>query len=192
MIDELGFEQFTFKKLAHDLSSTEASVYRYFENKHRLLAYIISWYWVWLDYQISFKINNIRSARERLKIIIHVLSQSQLDDPNTEVDEAALHRIVVSESSKAYLTKEVDAANKDGLYREYKKLVKKIAEIVLEINPTYKYPHSLISTIIEASHDHVYFASHLKSLTDIKIQEDNYRELEDYLEHLLFSAIQII
>lgn len=190
MIDELGFEQFTFKKLAAEIESTEASVYRYFENKHKLLVYIVSWYWVWLDYQIVFKTNNIKSPKERLKIIVKVLSESQLDDPNTDIDEAALHRIVVSESSKAYLTKEVDAANKDGLYREYKKLCKKIAEIILEINPTYKYSHSLVSTVIEASHHQVFFAKHLPSLTDIKINKNDYKELESYLEHLLFSSIQ--
>ncbi|GAL85548.1 hypothetical protein MYP_2777 [Sporocytophaga myxococcoides] len=190
MIDQLGFEQFTFKKLAIEIESTEASVYRYFENKHKLLAYIISWYWVWLDYKIAFKTNNIKSPKERLKIIIKVLSEAQLDDPTTDFDEAALHRIVVSESSKAYLTKEVDSANKDGLYREYKKLCKKIAEIVLEINPTYKFAHSLTSTVMEASHYHVFFAHHLPSLTDIKIKGNDYRELEEYLEHLVFSAIE--
>jgi hypothetical protein len=31
-------------KLAKD--TTEAGIYRYFENKHLLLTYIISWYWV--------------------------------------------------------------------------------------------------------------------------------------------------
>ena len=36
LIDEIGFEAFTFKKLASRMSSTEASVYRYFENKHML------------------------------------------------------------------------------------------------------------------------------------------------------------
>ena len=190
MIDELGFEQFTFKKLALAMDSTEASVYRYFESKHKLLVYIISWYWVWLDYQITFKTNNIKSPKERLRLIIKILSEAQKDDPNTELDESALHRIVVSESSKAYLTKDVDAANKDGLYREYKKLCKKIAEIILEVNPTYKYSHSLISTIMEASHDHVFFAMHLPSLTDIKLNGNDYTQLEDYLEHLLFSAIQ--
>ncbi len=190
MIDKLGFENFTFKKLAAVMESTEASIYRYFENKHKILIYIISWYWVWLDYQIIFKTNNIKSSKEKLRIIIKVLSESQVNDPETAIDESALHRIVVVESSKAYLTKEVDAANQEGLYREYKKLCKKIAEIILEINPTYKYSHTLVSTVIEASHDQVFFASHLPSLTDIKITTDDYSQLEEYLEHLLFSAIQ--
>ena len=30
MIDQLGFEQFTFKKLAQPIGSTEASIYRYY------------------------------------------------------------------------------------------------------------------------------------------------------------------
>ena len=53
LIDQLGFEQFTFKKLAKEIDSTEASVYRYFENKHRLLHYLISWYWSWLEYKVD-------------------------------------------------------------------------------------------------------------------------------------------
>ena len=55
MIDQLGFEQFTFKKLARAIGSTEASVYRYFDNKHRLLTYLIAWYWKWMEYQINYR-----------------------------------------------------------------------------------------------------------------------------------------
>ena len=43
LIHKKGFEDFTFKKLAEDVGTTEASVYRYFENKHKLLIYITSW-----------------------------------------------------------------------------------------------------------------------------------------------------
>ena len=35
LIQENGFESFTFKKLAEEIGSTEAGIYRYFENKHR-------------------------------------------------------------------------------------------------------------------------------------------------------------
>jgi AcrR family transcriptional regulator len=41
LIDQLGFEAFTFKKLATEIHSTEASIYRYFENKHKFLIYLI-------------------------------------------------------------------------------------------------------------------------------------------------------
>ena len=40
-----GFEAYTFKKLAESIGTTEAGIYRYFENKHRLLIYLSVWYW---------------------------------------------------------------------------------------------------------------------------------------------------
>ena len=55
LIEDIGFEAFTFKKLAQKINSTEASVYRYFENKHILLIYLVSWYWEWLSYLIEIK-----------------------------------------------------------------------------------------------------------------------------------------
>jgi hypothetical protein len=52
MIDALGFEKFTFKKLGEHIGSNESSVYRYFESKHALLVYLISWYWSWTEYKL--------------------------------------------------------------------------------------------------------------------------------------------
>lgn len=190
MIDELGFEQFTFKKLAAKLHSTETSVYRYFENKHKLLVYLISWYWVWLDYQTTFCTNNIEDPKEKLTIIIGIISRSGLrSNTFTHIDEAALYRIVVAESSKVYLTKEVDADNKEGFFREYKSLCHKIAEVVTAISPEYPYPHALVSTLFEISKKQIFFAQHLPSLTEAKIQENDYSSIAAFLEHLAFSSI---
>ena len=49
LIEEFGFEAFTFKKLANHINSTEASIYRYFENKTKILLYITVWYWSWIE-----------------------------------------------------------------------------------------------------------------------------------------------
>ena len=57
LIHELGIENFTFKKLSTKIKTTEATVYRYFENKHRLLIYITTWFWTWMEYQIIFHTN---------------------------------------------------------------------------------------------------------------------------------------
>ncbi|CAN0604355.1 unnamed protein product, partial [Ectocarpus sp. 12 AP-2014] len=43
MIDDMGFESFTFRKLGERIKSNESSIYRYFENKHKLLLYLASW-----------------------------------------------------------------------------------------------------------------------------------------------------
>lgn len=190
IIDELGFEQFTFKKLAIKLNSTEASVYRYFENKHKLLVYLISWYWVWLDYQISFCTNNIEDRRERLKIIIGIISRSgRRDNTFTHIDESALFRIVVAESSKAYLTKDVDLDNKEGLFREYKTLCKKIGKVVSQINPHYPFPHALVSTLFETGKKQIFFAQHLPSLTEAQVEGEDYSGIAGFLTHLAFSSI---
>ena len=190
LIDKLGFEHFTFKKLALQLNSTEASIYRYFENKHKLLVYLISWYWVWIDYQIDFQTNNIRSSEEKLKIIISIIAQYGLaDNTFTYVNEKALYNIVVSESSKAFLTKEVDKDNEDGFFKEYKSLCHKIALIVSDISPAYPYPHALVSTLFEASKKQIFFAQHLPSLTEAKFDGANYSVINDFLKSLAFSSM---
>ena len=42
LIDEIGFDSFTFKKLGLKIGSNESSIYRYFESKHKLLLYLIN------------------------------------------------------------------------------------------------------------------------------------------------------
>ncbi|WP_207435598.1 TetR/AcrR family transcriptional regulator [Sabulibacter ruber] len=190
LIDELGFEQFTFKKLAQQITSTEASVYRYFENKHKLLLYLVSWYWNWLDYRISYHTHNVTDAAERLQVFIKILAADPMKEPlTTFFDVEALARIVVVEASKAYLTKEVDNDNRAGLFRDYKSLCHKMALVVLEINPEYPYPHALVSTLFEATRKHLFFAQHLPSLTEVKLEQAGLNSLTSYLNHLAFSAI---
>ncbi|MDH5379230.1 MAG: TetR/AcrR family transcriptional regulator [Cyclobacteriaceae bacterium] len=168
IIDEIGFEGFTFRKLAIVLNTKEGSIYRYFENKHKLLIYITSWYWGWLEYHLVFSTTNIPQPEERLKIAINTVARGHEDSEIFSfINLGALHRIVVSESSKAYLTKEVDRANKEGFYSGYKRLVGRISELVLEIEPNFQYAHTLISTIVEGILHQKYFADHLPSLTDI-------------------------
>lgn len=191
LIDEIGFEQFTFKKLALRIESTEASLYRYFENKHRLLVYLVSWYWAWLGFQIRFHTHNIPDPAQRIRLILNILTRAHHDDPTTtELDEAALYRIVVNEASKSYLTRDVDEDNQAGLFREYKHLVADISAVVSEINPTYPYPHALVSTLLEAARKQLFFAQHLPSLTDAKTPENTEKDLYSFLEGLVFGAIK--
>ena len=62
MINNLGFEDFTFKKLGLEIGSNESSVYRYFESKHALLVYLINWYWSWIEYKLVFATLNVPSS----------------------------------------------------------------------------------------------------------------------------------
>jgi AcrR family transcriptional regulator len=192
MIDRLGFEQFTFKKLAEEIKSTEASVYRYFENKHRLLIYLISWYWHWMEYRIEISTSSIKDPEERLRSCLKLLAEEKKYDAAFEfVNEEALHRIVIAELDKTFLTKGVDDYNKEGLFAGFKAVCKKIALVVLEINPTYPFAHSLISTVLIASNQQVFFSDHLPSLTAIGREQDRHHKLYLFLENLVFQAIKV-
>lgn len=173
LIDDLGFEDFTFKKLALAIGSTEASVYRYFENKHNLLAYLTMWYWGWMEYRIVMSTLNIEDPKVRLRNAIKALTESIEEDSTfSQVNEVKLNQIVIREGSKVYFSKQVVQDNKVGFFKVYKDLVQRVADIILEINPTFKYPHMLVSTIVEGSRHQRYFAENLPRLTDIVKGED--------------------
>jgi AcrR family transcriptional regulator len=190
MIDRLGFEQFTFKKLAEEIDSTEASIYRYFENKHRLLLYLIAWYWNWMEYRIDLSTNSLTDPKEKLRASLKVIAEEKKIDPNFEfVNEEALYRIVVAELDKTFLTKWVDSDNKEGLFGGFKSLCKKLARWVTEVNPDYLYANSLVSTILLTAKQQVFFAQHLPSLTSITKKETSQVELDHFLESILFKSI---
>jgi AcrR family transcriptional regulator len=190
LIDRLGFEQFTFKKLAEEINSTEASIYRYFENKHRLLLYLIAWYWNWMEYRIDLSTSSINNPIEKLRACIKVIVEEKKYDPNFEfINEEALYRIVVAELDKTYLTKWVDADNKEGLFGGFKSLCKKIVDWVTAVNPDYPYPNSLVSTLLLTAKQQVFFAEHLPSLTNLKRNDSSETELERFLENILFKSI---
>ncbi|HEY0741562.1 MAG TPA: TetR/AcrR family transcriptional regulator [Chryseosolibacter sp.] len=191
MVDRLGFDEFTFRKLGAEIGSPEASIYRYFENKHRLLLYLIDWYWTWLDYRIEFRNQNVKSAAERLRNCIQLLVEEKAFDPDIPfMDEQKLQRIVNSEFEKTYLTRNVDSDNKEGLFLPYKGVCKKVAALIKEINPKYMFPHSLASTIMLSANHQVYYAMHLPSLTDIKKDSKRkHSELVDFLQGIVINTI---
>lgn len=173
LIDELGFEDFTFKKLATSIGSTEASVYRYFENKHYMLTYLTVWYWGWMEYRVILGTLNIEDPVVRLRNAVKAITESIEEDTTfSQVNEVKLNRIVIKESMKVYFSKHVEEDNKFGFFSVYKDLVQRISDILLEINPTFKYPHMLVSTIVEGAHNQRYFAENLPRLTDVIEGED--------------------
>lgn len=191
LIDELGFEAFTFKKLSIAIDSTEASIYRYFENKHRMLVYLITWYWAWMEYRITIGVAHMPDPKDKLDTALRIISEKKaMDQTFPDVDEEALQRIVISESDKTYLTKQVDTDNQDGLFKGYKSLCREIASYVKMINPDYPYAHALVSTVLEASNHQLFFASHLPSLTDKEIISNPFEGSYEFLKSLVFQAIK--
>lgn len=186
---ELGYEQFTFKKLAESIQTTEAGIYRYFENKHRLLLYFLTWYWNYLEYQATVSLQNLQDPAQKIKKIIELLTDGLPNWSDTSgIDKKALQEIVISESSKAYLTKAVDAINREQLFKPYKDLCQHIGQVFLEYKPDYPYPRSLASTVVEMAHFQPYFMEHLPKLTDFGGKRDP-QKVAQFLSHLVFASL---
>ncbi|MEI6020793.1 MAG: TetR/AcrR family transcriptional regulator [Bacteroidota bacterium] len=191
LINKIGFEDFTFKKLALEVNTTEASIYRYFENKHRLLVYIITWYWRYLEYKVVFGLNNVTDAKIKLHTIVKLIAEEpKTIQQNDFLTETEAYQLVIWEGSKTYLTRNIGKDNKDRLFKPYKDLCERFATIIKEYNPKYKYPHSLASSVIEIAHSQNFFKQNLPSLTDFQKQGDD-KKLIDFLLTLLFSAIEL-
>lgn len=191
LIDELGFEHFTFKKLATKINSTEASIYRYFENKHLLLVYLSNWYWEYMYVNIQSKTEHITSPTEKLKIAIAgILDSMTKNDDISYIDEDILHSIMVSQADKVYRIKEVTEENKNGFFLAYKKVVRFISDIMLEVDPDFPYARILASTLTEMPNQQLYYAKNLPSLTSLADQKDNQSELQKVMENMAFAWIK--
>jgi AcrR family transcriptional regulator len=167
LIDEIGFEAFTFKKLGVKIGSNESSIYRYFDNKHKLLIYLTSWYWAWIEYRMVIETHSISDPKEKLIKAISITTQTVKEDSTyTHVNEVLLNKIIISENSKSFLTKEVDTENQEGFFVTYKRVVSRIKDMISSLNTSYEYPASLASTIMEAGLHQHFLKEHFVSITD--------------------------
>jgi hypothetical protein len=186
MIIDIGFESFTFKKLGAQIGSNESSIYRYFENKHKLLLYLTSWYWGWMEYQLVFATNSISNAKEKLlKSILIITREVKEDSSFSHINEVLLNKIVINEYSKSYTTKEVDTENKEGFYSIYKRLVGRLGEMISLVDQDYQYPTSLASTILENGLHQHFLKEHFPSLTNC----NNKVTPTQFLTHLVFNTL---
>jgi len=189
LIDELGFESFTFRKLGIKMDSSEVSIYRYFENKHLLLLYLNCWYWEWVSYLIDLKTTNVSDVRSKLKKAIHCMIYASEESKLTEyINESILFQIIMKEGSKTYHISDVDEENKYGLFIPYKELVGKVSNIILENNEDFKYGKSLSSTIFEMICNQIYYAEHLPRLTNLG-KKNTLEDLETMVTDIVFGAI---
>lgn len=187
MIDDLGMEGFTFRKLAAAIGSTESALYRYFENKHKLLLYYVEWYWARLEYELAFGTANLATPEESLRRAVEIVTRDSEEVKGTPFDRAQLRRVMVAESSKSFLTKEVDAENREGLFAQHKSVCRRISALISAVAPTYPHPSSLASLFIGSHLDQIYFAAHLPSLSDAgKSEESRCR----FFETLIFNTIR--
>jgi AcrR family transcriptional regulator len=190
LIFEVGFEQFTFKKLANRINSTEPTIYRYFTSKYKLLTYILNWYWTYLEYVCKMRLIEVDDHTKKMGLILEIITHhidhhTHLHDYNLD----HLHLIVISESSKSYLVKEVDEINNEMVFAPLKSLCLFISEVILKLEPHFPYPRSLASTILETAHNQHFFSEHLPKLTDNEDRQNHKDYVLKYLTRLTFYTI---
>jgi len=189
VLAEAGFEAFNFKQLARSMGSTEASIYRYFRNKHYLLIYLTSWYWDYMKYLIQIDIRTTVDHYERLiRAMSTVVSAASESDSVQFVHQKMLHKIVLENYGKAYHTKDVDQENSAGLFQNYKEVSNLIADLIAGVRSDFTYPHALATNLLTMAHEHYYYAEHLPSLTEIQrdsIPAEIEQMLHYYVEQIL-------
>ncbi|TRZ41409.1 TetR/AcrR family transcriptional regulator [Robertkochia solimangrovi] len=188
LLDELGFEQFTFKKLGARINSPESSVYRYFENKHKLLLYLTNWYWGWIEYKLVIETYGIPEPALKLKKAIEVVADEvNIDNRFDHINEILLHNIVVFDSRKIFLTKDVDQENTEGHFMFYKQLAKRLTDIVQDADPEYKYAKTLVTIILEETMNQQFLKKHFPTITDCNENVS----VTEVLTHMVFNNLNI-
>ena len=164
LIDKIGFEAFTFKKLGERIQSNESSIYRYFENKHKLLLYLSSWYWSCIEFRLIFETANLEDPNHRLtKAIILLTEDTSTEILGGNIKESTLKQIMISNFIKTFNMSEM---NNEDCIKTYKRVILLISEIIKEVNPFYSYPENLSINIVEgALHQH-FLKQHFKTITN--------------------------
>jgi AcrR family transcriptional regulator len=191
LIDKTGIEDFTFAKLAKAIDSTEATIYRYFENKHCLLNYLLSWYWASLNFRVVFEINSLTRVEDKLEKFLRILAYPDLNFASpTFLNMEVLHHLALTEADKVFFTHRVDEENQERYFRHYKMLCAQLSTLIHQNNSSFQWPKSIASMLIEQSHRQLFFSDHLPSLSDISKGKKRREEIYNYLLFLLKATAE--
>ncbi|RRO17820.1 TetR/AcrR family transcriptional regulator [Flavobacteriaceae bacterium 14752] len=186
LINELGIEKFNFNKLGKYIQSNESSIYRYFENKYKLLQYLSAMYWGIIEYRLVIETNAIEDNNTKLLKAIKILTLEPKNiDSYSDYNQLKLRDIIIDEFTKSYHHKDVDNDNDEGNFKIYKRLILRLVEMIKNVNPEYKYPKALSCHIVEGVLQQYYIQRHFKSLSDHKTENQVYNFFEDTITKVL-------
>jgi AcrR family transcriptional regulator len=186
LMSELGYEEFTFKKLSEHIHTTESSIYRYFENKHRLLLYLTNWFWLWQEYKIIQSALKEQTKESKIITAIHILCSNEFDNELVDgIDVVNLNKIVKSDLTKHYF-KGYDTEKNQELYHGYYSICRRFAFLINNLVPNYKYPIALSSNLIEMIFFQRFLQRNIKDLTDLEEEET-----EQYFVQTIFNILGI-
>jgi AcrR family transcriptional regulator len=189
LMDKLGFEQFTFRKLSVEIGSTEASIYRYFSNKGSFLRYCRAWYWSWLSYRLRIRLQNIAEPERQLHEAVKVLAESsQRDYDIPHIDESALHRVVIYEGRKGFLAEKKKKSQTDPALQE---ILEQLTVILRRFNPRFRYAKSLALQLILTAHGYLFYFHHDPMISEVTSGKAN-EVVEKITNYLLFTVQSVL
>ncbi|HEY0978299.1 MAG TPA: TetR/AcrR family transcriptional regulator [Flavobacteriales bacterium] len=181
LMNEIGLEAFTFKKLAERIGCTEVTVYHYFANKQRLLQYYFQGYWLWLATHCKQEGRALKDPKARLHGDIRALCGLwPADALAAQFDPADLRQLVINEGSKSFMHKNVDSDNKLKLFQPYKDLCAHVASELKVCAPRMRSSHSFATTLVEMAHSLEFAMYHLPALTELSVKKER-KQLADFL-----------
>jgi AcrR family transcriptional regulator len=157
-----GLEQFTFKKLAQHIHSTESSIYRYFQNKHQLTSYLTSWYWAVLEVKLAFATANVTDPEVCLMRAMETLADpEEYGNQTPGMNLKNLQKVVAQESFKTLHIHYLHEGQREGFFASYNQICDRLAGIFTNINPSYPYPKTLSMTVLEAALNQQFLQTHM-------------------------------
>ena len=151
LIEARGIEAFNFKMLSTHVACTEAAIYRYFENKNKLLLYFINWYWGWLEHNLVYSTANLESPAGKIKMAINLLVEGPIYMENIYLNINSLNKVVLEGSNKSFMTKDLNSGVKRRMLHQFYDFSERLKDLIILYKPDYPYPKVLVSTLIWSS-----------------------------------------
>ncbi|MGE0568274.1 MAG: TetR/AcrR family transcriptional regulator [Bacteroidia bacterium] len=189
LVHKLGIENFNFKKLAENINTTEASVYRYFKDKHQFVLYLNAWYWRYILFLVEFELKSEQKPIDKLNTVLSILYNKQKFKFKSEIlDILLLRELMLSESVRLIYTQNIESINKQNLLSDQIKYLEIVKDIIKNINPKIKFPLAIATTMVESIQIQHHLISHGLPLTDIPSNESKY--ISNYLESFFIHNIE--
>jgi AcrR family transcriptional regulator len=186
---EIGYEKFTFKKLAQKIATTEASIYRYFENKHLFLNYLTDLYWTLLSVNFTWISDLEIVPSQKLDKMMAMLIEDDLQFKiETKYSLNLLKRLCIQEVSKTFLSIDVDQLNANKIFQPIKDVIYIFSKSIKEMNPDYSHQESLSSLVILGAIKQLFIMEHLprlSSFSDSRSKEELKKFMVDIIQKTL-------
>lgn len=187
LIEARGMEAFNFKMLSRDVECTEAAIYRYFENKNKLLLYFINWYWGWLEHNLVYSTANLESPEDKVKMAINLVVEGPIYLENLYLNISSLKKVVMQESNKSFMSKELKSNVKSSMLHQFYDFSERFKDLIIQYKPNYPFPKVVVSTLIWSSNLNAFSKLYMADLI-----EDNFNGQNklDFYYNMVFNSLK--